>query len=82
MRNTQEQNKGLNLIAAGIAGAIIGAGAGVVAVVAMRDEKTQKHIKNISLTFYDQIKDYVRKANTHTTAPTKNAIKKLSVGKK
>lgn len=78
----EEKNNSLGLIAAGITGAIIGAGVAVVASVAMKDEKTKKHIQNISLSFYEQIKEYVRKSNLTNPNSRKKILKKLGNGLK
>jgi hypothetical protein len=76
----EEKDSNLGLIAAGITGAIIGAGVAVVASVAMKDERTKKHIQDISMSFYEQIKEYVRKSNFTTPNSRKKILKKLGTG--
>ena len=80
--NINNKDNNLGLIAAGITGAIVGAGVAVVASVAMKDDKTKKQIKAISISFYDMVKEYVRKANITKSDSPKKAIKKLGEGLK
>ena len=77
-----EKDNNLGIIAVGITGAIIGAGVAVVASVAMKDEKTKKQVQDISMSFYEQIKEYVRKSNFSNPNSRKKLLKKLGSGLK
>jgi len=78
----EEKDSNLGIIAVGITGAIIGAGVAVVASVAMKDEKTKKQIQNLSVSFYEQVKEYFRKSKLTKPASRKKILKKLGNGLK
>lgn len=58
MNNDQKKNQGVNPLAAGAVGVVVGAGA-VAAVTTLRDEKTRKQAKKLMGTIGKQAAGYV-----------------------
>ena len=82
IRSTKEKDNNSGLFFAGVTGAILGIGVAVVASIAMKDEKTKKQIKDISMSFYDMVKEHVRKTNIKRSSQPKKTVKKLGAGLK
>ena len=76
MTDTIKQDKGVNPVVVGVAGAIIGAGVAVAASVALKDEKTRKKVKEVLHSLKDQAEGYIEKVKTKTGVAEKKAGKK------
>lgn len=65
MNNNDKNNKHIkiNPLAAGVAGAVVGAGAAVATAQVLKEEKTRKKIKAVLENAKDQTLEYVKKAS-------------------
>lgn len=80
-----EKNKGVNPVAAGAAGAVIGAGIAVAATAALRDEKTRKKLQKTLMNAKDQAIDRIPKLRQHADQlqdSLKDVKKQLGAAKK
>ena len=65
MADTKHPHKsGVHPLAAGVAGAIVGAGVAVAATAAMKDDKTRAHVKKILTKVKDQASEYMNDKKT------------------
>lgn len=79
MKDKQEEHKGVNPVAAGTAGAVIGAGLAVAATAAFKNEKTRDKMKEV----FDNVKDRAMDKMSHMNMPVeadkaKREMKKVS----
>lgn len=65
MIDTKQLHKsGVSPVAAGVAGAIVGAGVAVAATAAMKDEKTRERVKKILTKIRNQASEYMNDKKT------------------
>jgi hypothetical protein len=63
-KQTQNKKAGVSPVAAGVAGAIVGAGVAVAATAAMKDEKTREQVKKVLTKVKDQASEYMNDRKT------------------
>jgi hypothetical protein len=63
-KQTQNKKSGVNPVAAGVAGAIVGAGVAVAATAAMKDEKTREQVKKVLHKVKNQASEYMNDRKT------------------
>ena len=82
MTNSNQHNKKTSPIAAGVAGAIIGAGVAAAAAVVLKDKKNQQKVKEVLHKVKKHAKGYIEKVKENTADQQKIAGGKIEEGKK
>ena len=78
LQNNKHDKKGMSPVAAGIAGAVVGAGIAVAGTVALKDEKNRAKVKGVLKAVKKQTGDYVEDLQKKAHKQQSEAKKKMS----
>ncbi|KKP28563.1 MAG: hypothetical protein UR15_C0025G0012 [Parcubacteria group bacterium GW2011_GWA2_31_28] len=78
----KERKKSINPIAAGVTGAVIGAGAAVAGAVILKDKKNRENIKKVLNKVKDTTSEYMKDMRSSAKDKRDDIKRVLSVGKK
>ncbi|MDP2649518.1 MAG: hypothetical protein Q8P10_01605 [bacterium] len=79
-KKQDERQKGFNQAAAVVAGAVVGAGVAVAGMVALKDEKNRKKVKEALTNVKDQAIDYMEDMQKQAQDKKDEIDKKLAQG--
>jgi hypothetical protein len=77
----QKQQKGFNSAAAIVTGAVVGVGVAVAGIVALKDEKNRKKVRDVLTNVKNQATDYMEDMQKNIQDKKKEVEGKLEVGK-
>lgn len=81
-KHTKQDSQSGKSIAAGITGAVIGAGVAVAATQVMKDKHTQEKVKKVFKDVTNQAKGYIDTLSSQAKEGSKTIEKKVEEGKK
>jgi|GEM_PF-2279134 len=81
MQENKKDDKGVSAVIAGVAGAVIGASAAIVASVALKDEKNREKVKEVIATVKEHVADYADEAQKEMNQQKTKAEKMLEIDK-
>lgn len=81
IQNKHGDDQGVNPIAAGVAGAVIGAGAAVAGVVALKDKKNREKVQGVLNGVKDMAMGYMENIQSKAKDKQANMKGKLTEGK-
>lgn len=78
----QNGKAGINPLAVGVAGAVIGAGVAVAGTAVFKNKKNREKVKNLLVNAKGQAREYIEDLRSSTKDKKKNVEEKLTNGKK